>query len=297
MGLVDTVGSLGIPRLDAGIGFDWPEFYDQNISGEVEKVYHACSMHDRLWMFQPCRARRDPKKNYETTRPELAIYEKWFPGCHYDVGRQKFKFLRDGVNAVEQMLFRIPSLLTKPVIPNEICADMVLLWMLEGVQKEVGSGRVIKNLPVEIQKIKERLLRGDHEVGSGDVYGNMLDYTPAGIFGSAIGWLSDMAVHVGDRLSPSLKLGSAIQEMLGIKTIANILLATRDRRIPGEKADMVQLRVPEARLGGATIEQKAALERKGKGSYESKTYDSFQAYLFAINTINQQTFDMLTGNV
>lgn len=61
MGLFDTVDSLGIPRLNTGVGFDWPEFYDQKISSEVEKVYHAISLHDRLWMFEPCLALRDPE--------------------------------------------------------------------------------------------------------------------------------------------------------------------------------------------------------------------------------------------
>ncbi|KAG0043725.1 hypothetical protein BGZ89_006337, partial [Linnemannia elongata] len=37
MGLLDTVGSLGIPKLDAGIGLTFPEFYDQKVSSVVEK--------------------------------------------------------------------------------------------------------------------------------------------------------------------------------------------------------------------------------------------------------------------
>ncbi|KAF9275577.1 hypothetical protein BGZ68_010694 [Mortierella alpina] len=37
MGLFDTVGALGLPTLDAGIGLDFPGFYDQNVSSVVEK--------------------------------------------------------------------------------------------------------------------------------------------------------------------------------------------------------------------------------------------------------------------
>ena len=105
MGLLDTVGSLGVPKLDAGIGLDYPEFYDQKISSVVEKVYHACSIHDRLWCFEPCRALRDA--DTQKGRPDLEIHERWFPGCHYDLGRQRFRFLRNGANFLEAAVGRV----------------------------------------------------------------------------------------------------------------------------------------------------------------------------------------------
>ncbi|KAG0347173.1 hypothetical protein BG005_000344, partial [Podila minutissima] len=37
MGLLDTVGAMGVPKLDSGIGLTFPEFHDQKISSEVEK--------------------------------------------------------------------------------------------------------------------------------------------------------------------------------------------------------------------------------------------------------------------
>ncbi|KAJ6111294.1 hypothetical protein N7486_003529 [Penicillium sp. IBT 16267x] len=54
MGLFDTVGSLGLPDFTGGVGLEWPAFYDQNISTAVENVYHAVSLHDRIYAFQPC---------------------------------------------------------------------------------------------------------------------------------------------------------------------------------------------------------------------------------------------------
>jgi uncharacterized protein (DUF2235 family) len=53
MGIFDTVGSRGIPRLNyhTGTGFEWPEFYDDRVSTVVEKVYHAVAIHDRFWAF------------------------------------------------------------------------------------------------------------------------------------------------------------------------------------------------------------------------------------------------------
>ncbi|KAF9213324.1 hypothetical protein BGZ59_005538 [Podila verticillata] len=37
MGLLDTVGAMGVPKLISGIGLTFPEFHDQKISSEVEK--------------------------------------------------------------------------------------------------------------------------------------------------------------------------------------------------------------------------------------------------------------------
>ncbi|KAF9346269.1 hypothetical protein BGX26_002248 [Mortierella sp. AD094] len=99
MGLFDTVGSLGIPKLDAGVGLDYPGFYDQKVSSVVGKVYHALSIHDRLWCFEPCHASRSKRNS------KLEIYECWFPGCHYDLGRQKFRFLRE--NELQTLIERI----------------------------------------------------------------------------------------------------------------------------------------------------------------------------------------------
>ena len=83
MGLLDTVGALGVPSVDAGIGLSY-EFYDQVVSSEVQHVYQALATHDRLSVFTPCFVRRDAELDGYTTK------EAWFPGAHYDVGHQRF---------------------------------------------------------------------------------------------------------------------------------------------------------------------------------------------------------------
>ena len=89
MGLMDTVGSLGIPKIDSGVSLSY-EFYDQNVSNEVDCVFQALATHDRLSVFEPCFARR--KEGSPTTTP----VEVWFPGAHYDIGRQRFVPFRKG---------------------------------------------------------------------------------------------------------------------------------------------------------------------------------------------------------
>jgi hypothetical protein len=223
MGIIDTVGSAGIPKLDAGVGFNWPEFHDQKISSEVEKVYHALSLHDRLWIFQPCLATRDPKPG----RPELSklqIYERWFPGAHYDLGRQRFRFLRAGVNTVERVLFYIPNLLSNTIHPNEVLSDLVLKWMLENIKTEGGSGTdnaVIKDIDGVIEQIKEEIkIVNNNRVGDGDVYGNLLKYAPFGKLKPLLG----SAVWLANKVLPA---------KAEIDTLEGILFNLRDRRVPG----------------------------------------------------------------
>ncbi|TLD32367.1 hypothetical protein E2P81_ATG05343 [Venturia nashicola] len=292
MGLVDTVGSLGIPRLDAGIGFDYPEFYDQNISTEVEKVYHACSMHDRLWAFPLCRAKRDPAKEYEKTRPELAIHEKWFPGCHYDVGRQKFNFFRTAGNIVEKTLFRIPKLLTKSVEPNEVCADLVLLYILEGIQLEDGLHTLIPNIGDKITRLRDHLRNNNHpQIGSGDVYGRILEFGPGGRISKALTGAIDFSIKIANFFTPTLKLGTAVQDMLGIKTITDILLATRDRRIPTTHAQTVDLAVGDELFGGLSVRERAGL---GRERYPSQTFENWLSYLLAVEVIGRRSWVIRT---
>ncbi|KAM5527051.1 peptidoglycan binding domain containing protein [Fusarium oxysporum f. sp. phaseoli] len=97
MGLFDTVGSLGIPTFTGGLGLNYLQFYDDVVSSVVMNVCHLVSVHDRLWAFQPCLAKR---KN----GGKLGIYEEWLPGCHYDLGRQEFRFWRSGGGVLEKLV-------------------------------------------------------------------------------------------------------------------------------------------------------------------------------------------------
>jgi hypothetical protein len=145
MGLFDTVGSRGVPRLnyDTGTGFEWPEFYDNAVSTAVEKVYHALAIHDRFWGFQPCLASRAPPKPDDDDPPpsaDLLIRQKWFPGCHYDLARQEFQFLREaGSSWWERLAFRVLNPFSRTVAPNHRLADLALLWILRGIDREGGG--------------------------------------------------------------------------------------------------------------------------------------------------------------
>jgi uncharacterized protein (DUF2235 family) len=80
MGLLDTVGALGIPQFSDDI-LPTYQFYDQNVSWEVETVFQALAVHDRLGsIFTPCYARRSglPPTKYRACK--FVTEEVWFPG-------------------------------------------------------------------------------------------------------------------------------------------------------------------------------------------------------------------------
>ncbi|KAM6513679.1 hypothetical protein FALCPG4_016053 [Fusarium falciforme] len=200
MGIFDTVGSRGVPRLNyhTGSGFEWPEFYDNLVSTAVEKIYHAVAMHDRFWAFQPCLASRHPNHRGRAVAA-LRIYQKWFPGCHYDLARQEFQFLREGGTRLEKILFHIlPNIFSKTVYPNQKLADLVLLWMLQGINEERG-GTIIRqdtagnhsNIATEIDYIQDHIMTKSN--GIGDVYDNILSYFPWGsLLSAAVLWWKNL---------------------------------------------------------------------------------------------------------
>jgi hypothetical protein len=126
MGLLDTVGALGVPSVDAGIGLSY-EFYDQVVSSEVQHVYQALATHDRLSVFTPCFVRRSAELDGYTT------VEAWFPGAHYDVGHQRFVFPRN-VGVVEGALSRLNDRLNVMglnIRPTDGYSMLVLKWMMD----------------------------------------------------------------------------------------------------------------------------------------------------------------------
>ncbi len=188
MGLIDTVGALGIPRINAGIGIDWSrfEFFDQHASSVIQHVYHAPAVHDRLWAFQPCPI--FPSTDESKTRP--VVTQMWFPGTHYDVGRMAFRFVRQHpANWIEGILGWLPDLLSRTIYPNEVLSDAVLRWLVEAVQAVDGDSEnpVIQDIDDRIQHLNERLTNPKRkDTGSGDIYGDVLEYAPGGIVLGAI---------------------------------------------------------------------------------------------------------------
>jgi hypothetical protein len=67
MGLLDTVGAYGLPRIDAlaekPLTYQYRPFRDFVVSSEVQHVFQACSTHDRLTPFEACCVRR--KEDYK----------------------------------------------------------------------------------------------------------------------------------------------------------------------------------------------------------------------------------------
>lgn len=283
MGCIDTVGALGIPRLNAGIGFDWSpfEFFDQQASSVIQYVYHAPALHDRLWIFQPCLI--FPSESDQTDK--AVVRQKWFPGTHYDVGRMTFRFVRQSPgNWIEGILGWLPDLLSKTVFPNEVLSDCVLRWVLEGIEEADASSHnpVIANVAEHIQRMNERIASPEPNTGgSGDIYGDVINYAPAGIIWGSIQRTFRFITSLLNRLLP--QLGDNIKDLLGIKTIIGILTATADRRIPGVAADVypytqketVQIKGKNTVL---SIKEQAKMVGKnewGKDRYPSRTYESF----------------------
>ncbi|KAH7069850.1 hypothetical protein BKA63DRAFT_89763 [Paraphoma chrysanthemicola] len=280
MGLIDTVGALGIPRLNAGVGFDWApfEFFDQNVSSVVQHVFHAPSLHDRLWIFQPCLVYPGEVEGKEKAN----VRQKWFPGTHYDLGRMTFRFVRQSpMNRIEGVLGFLPDLLSRTIFPNEVLSDCVLRWILQGIQ-EVGNDTVIPDIDERIELLDTRIANpAPNSTGSGDIYGDVLNYAPGGIILGSIQRISRFFTSLLNSVLP--RLGDNIQQLLGIKTVIGILTATADRRIPGTEADVfpyaqkqpVQLDDGEVQVNVAKNAQMEGKNEWGKERYKSRTWENY----------------------
>lgn len=276
---IDTVGALGIPRLNAGIGIDWApfEFFDRHVSTAVQHVRHAPALHDRLWAFEPCLV--FPKDESPTV-----VDQVWFPGVHYDLGRQTFRFLRQHpMNYVEAAFGWLPNLLSRTIYPNEVLADNVLKWILEGIRDINDSSTLfIPAINDKIRKIDERIAAPDPKtLGSGDIYGNLLDHAPAG---RILGPLQKVTSFLTSSLNSVFpKLGDNIQDLMGIRTIIGILTATADRKVPGVAADMDAYKAGEISNAGVrfTVEDNARMREENEWKqvrYPSQTYETHQLW-------------------
>lgn len=283
MGLIDTVGALGIPRLNAGVGFDWSpfEFFDQHVSSVVQHVYHAPAIHERLWIFQPCLV--EPSEG--EGREKAVVHQQWFPGTHYDVGRMTFRFVRQSpANWIEGLLGWLPDLLSKTIYPNEVLSDAVLRWLVEGIRDtdSASLNPIIANIDGEVQDLRLRLVSpSPKRVGSGDIYGDVLNYAPAGIIFGTIQRFFRLIFSLLNRILP--RLGDNIKDLIGVKTTVGILTATADRRIPSStsnvypytREEQVLVQGVERSLCVQQIAKMKGLNEWGKERYTSRTYESY----------------------
>ncbi|KAL7787144.1 hypothetical protein V8C37DRAFT_390772 [Trichoderma ceciliae] len=255
MGLFDTVGSLGVPDFVGGVGLDWPKFHDQKVSTAVKLVYHAVSLHDDFYIFPPCLA----KRNHHSGRPsDFGITQKWFPGVHYDLGRQRFKFFRAfGDGLLERLLARW-SWVSKVIEPNEVLSDLVLKWMLEAIKMNDRSGQVIsvKKVDEEIAAANQRIVADNRRTGDGDVYKNIIGYVPFGT--TIVGLLTGL---FGTRWRTN--------------QIYQLFFALRDRLIANPHSRVYEYLEADASLPGSgdrTIQELAEITTS---RYPSRTYEAW----------------------
>lgn len=147
MGLFETVGALGIPSLDPGEGVNYGElnFYGKAdegasaVSGEVECVYQALAVHDRCSVFSPCHIKRgnfnkDFSYNKEPFNLNITYEteELWFPGQHYDLGRQKFMFYKSPKHLLPpdalSMIFHLQIMKLLSGIANNLIERSISFW-------------------------------------------------------------------------------------------------------------------------------------------------------------------------
>jgi hypothetical protein len=257
MGLFDSVGSLGIPYLTPDNGLDFHQLHDTAISSAVEKVYQALSIHDRLWGFDPCHALPSHSRLVTPAAPlpapQFEIRERWFPGTHYDLARQRFRWMQNGANLLENTVNYILNPLTQVIEPNNVCADLVLKWMLEGIQQNDPQQRVIQNIGDFIQGLIANMAKATPaDTGDGDIYGNILNYGPFGVPGGYV--FRVLAVLV-----PRFKVA------------LDVLFRTRDREI-NLGAELTQYTLPCKFLGERTV---GDIARINNLRYPSQTYQRF----------------------
>ncbi|RAL15162.1 T6SS phospholipase effector Tle1-like catalytic domain-containing protein [Aspergillus homomorphus CBS 101889] len=254
MGLFDTVGSLGIPEFTGGVGLDWPTFYDQNVSTVVANVHHAVSLHDRLFIFQPCLVSRSHSHHCAQDWDQCGVTrQEWLPGVHYDLGRQRFRFLREfGGGWLESLLTRF-KFASKVIEPNHVLADFALRWMLLAVQQHRSAAyEVIPDINQLIDKVTLDIhtrAREPGRTGDGDVYGHILAYAP---FGSLI-----------------LNIWRAVKGTRGqVSSIYQLFFDLRDRLIPEDNAVISKFRRFDEDIPGCIENLGEVSEQR----YPSKAY-------------------------
>lgn len=232
MGIIDTVGALGIPNFTGGVGLEWPEFYDNVVSSVVHEVCHLASQHDRLYIFQPCLASRrcdrhpgKPEQCNETCRAAWRIHEQWLPGVHCDLGRQRFRFWRTGATRLERWLARWALV----VEPNHVLADLALYALLARLP-EIPDDAVRDAVESQKESLARRMGLGLLPKGSGDVSDRLLEYGP---FGKLL------------RRWPGRVLYWGVEKLIrAAPALWELFFARRARLIPDVQADVFDYTVP-----------------------------------------------------
>jgi uncharacterized protein (DUF2235 family) len=80
IGVWDTVGALGVPLFATTLTLFVPKFHDLSLGPRVENAYHAMSIDEQRFDFQP--TYWDPT----SVRPGQTLEQVYFAGVHSDVG-------------------------------------------------------------------------------------------------------------------------------------------------------------------------------------------------------------------
>ncbi len=286
IGLLDTTSPKGfaalLPSLVAASPMvTWllpaPRRDDADFLRAVEHVCHAVAIHERLPFFDPCPLRWSEDDDRDQARGTRNVHEKWFPGLHYDLGRQEFSFqslLGAGVANSP-----VPSwLLGQRIRPNAVISDLVLGWMLEKIQAADRSGSVVPDASRHIEELRRGFTSGARSTGSGDIYESILRYTPLGPLRLWWRWLW-IPDFFTQRLAEAKR--RALEFVLGLKdrTILDVGAETYDYKRQFDQS-------------GETIEKLAQVSR---ARYPSNAYDDFQLFRCLMGEIDQDTFLCLSG--
>ncbi|KAI5456969.1 hypothetical protein BGZ63DRAFT_366017, partial [Mariannaea sp. PMI_226] len=255
MGILDTTDPSSLPRLLSMAVSKYPPVDSLNSSSAVEHVYHAISIHERLPLFDFCSILPMTDETKEQVLPSLN--EKWFPGTHHDLGRQNFPSTLVGriIGGLIAWLFWLPWLPWPRGRPNTVLSDLVLVWMLESIQKiENSSGTLISGTGDQIKVVAQRLTSGRQSKGSGDVYVKMqpLEYL-------ITSWFRFLRLPVPDIRQGKIRAESWTPWL-------------RERRIFDLKATVYDYKRPFDQSGLAVW----SLAEISKERYPSSTYEVFQ---------------------
>jgi uncharacterized protein (DUF2235 family) len=80
IGVWDTVGALGVPVFATTLTLFVPKFHDLDLGPQVENAYHALSLDEQRFDFQPT------YWNPASVRPGQHLEQVYFAGVHSDVG-------------------------------------------------------------------------------------------------------------------------------------------------------------------------------------------------------------------
>lgn len=244
MGLIESVGLLGLPRLPGVFDSTTLGFFDNEASSAVRHVHHAVAIHEHLSVMPPCLIETPDSDFLDEHFVKTVVTQKWFPGTHYDLGRTTFIFIPQYLhNYVNRMLGLIPSLLTRMVSPNKVLADCTLKWLLEGVQDvDESATQIIPDIDRIICTVENGLaMPAPNSTGNGDVYSNPLPMKPTNLITNAVRIVS---IELTGRVYSALTrlLSSPLREenvhFKSPEHVVYVVKSVTDRRIPGSATNI-----------------------------------------------------------